>query len=202
MFKKKQMNTLQEIVIGKQIWMAHNLCVTQFQNGDPIDEVKTKEDWENAGMEGKPAYCYYNNIPENEKNYGVLYNWFTLADQRGIVPDGWRIPTNADWDELIEYLGGNRIAGKKMKAPESWMTKDNGESGNGSNESAFNAYPGGHRNFIGQFHRFNLSCSWWSAYNHSDKTNWFYYLDYNSDKIEKGIADLEDGLSIRLIKNS
>lgn len=189
-----------EITIGNQTWMSHNFSGAHFRNGEPIPEIKTNEDWENAGADGHPAWCHYNNAPGNEKMYGALYNSFAITDKREMVPQGWRVPTAADWDELIEFLGGNKIAGKKLKSADLWMTKENGGNGNGSNESGFNAYASGQRDFLGQFSRMNLSCMWWCAPADGDNTTWFYYLDHDSDKIEKGIADPEDGFSVRLVK--
>ena len=195
------MNLLDEfIVIGEQTWMLRNLELTQFQNGIIIPEISANQDWENSGIEGNPACCFYNNKNENKVKYGGLYNWFAITDSRKIAPKGWRIPTCSDWDKLIAHLGGRNVAGKKLKSTGLWVEKENGENGNGSNESGFNALPSGQRNFIGQYNRINLSCCWWASSNDLDKTNWFYYLDHNSDKIKKGIADLEDGFSIRLIK--
>ena len=191
---------LNEVTIGKQIWMSGNFSGSHFQNGESIPEVQTNEEWESAGAEGRPACCYYKNAAEHEEKYGRLYNSFVVADKRGIAPPGWRIPTAADWLELIEFLGGNKMAGKKMTSTDLWMMKENGGNGNGSNESGFNAYASGQRNFMGQFSRMNLSCMWWCELGDDARTISFYYLDHDSDSIEKGIADREDGFSIRLIK--
>lgn len=73
-------------------WLAENLNVSCFRNGDIIDEVRSDEDWERYGNDHKPAWCYYNNDPENGKRYGKLYNWFAVNDPRGLAPKGWHIP--------------------------------------------------------------------------------------------------------------
>lgn len=194
-----KVDEIDEVIIGKQIWMTKNLGVTKFQNGDPIPEVLTKEAWDMAGMEGKPASCYYNNNPDNGVCHGVLYNWFAINDPRGLIPKGWRLPSPDDWNELIAYLGGKESAGKKMKSTNLWMNKENGNNGNGTNEIGFIAYPSGMRNFIGKFYGIGLSCGWWCAAN-KDEDNWLYYLDHDRDSIDSAIADKEDGASIRCIK--
>ena len=119
-----------EVTIGKQVWMSENLNVDKFRNGDPIPEAKTDEEWEKAGENGEPAWCYYNNNPDNGDRYGKLYNWFAVNDPRGLAPEGWKIPSDEDWTRLTDFLGGESVAGQKMKSTEFWADID-GESGNG-----------------------------------------------------------------------
>jgi uncharacterized protein (TIGR02145 family) len=104
--------------------MTENLNVATFRNGDPIPEAKTKEEWEKAGQEGKPAWCYYENDPKNGAKYGKLYNWYAVIDPRGLAPTGWHVPTDAEWGILSDFVGeestlGN-TAGKKMKSTAGW----------------------------------------------------------------------------------
>lgn len=79
-------------------WMNANLTVKEFRNGDKIQQAKTKEEWIKACSEKKPVWCYYDNNPANA-NYGILYNWYAIADERGIAPEGYHIPTDAEWIE-------------------------------------------------------------------------------------------------------
>lgn len=98
------------IKIGTQTWAVKNLDVTTFRNGDIIPEAKTNEEWKKSGDEQKPAWCYYNNDPANGEKYGKLYNWYAVNDPRGLAPEGWHIPTDAEWTTLTAYLeeaGGN-----------------------------------------------------------------------------------------------
>ncbi len=89
------------IVMGNgQEWMAENLRVFYFRNGDPIPIVKTDEAWKEAGENGEPACCYYENNSEYGKTYGVLYNWYAVNDPRGLAPEGWHVPTDAEWTAL------------------------------------------------------------------------------------------------------
>jgi uncharacterized protein (TIGR02145 family) len=109
------------IVIGSQIWMGENLNTVKFRNGDVIPEIKTEQEWENANIEGKPAWCYYRNDSKNGGKYGKLYNWHAVNDPRGLAPIGWHVPSDSDWSTLSENLGGvyfTNNAGVKMKAQE------------------------------------------------------------------------------------
>ena len=99
-------NNNPEVKIGEQIWMSKNLNVSIFRNGDPIPEVKSEDDWENAAINHQPAWCYYDNEPKNGTVYGKLYNWYAVSDPRGLAPDGWHIPTDEEWTDLHLALGG------------------------------------------------------------------------------------------------
>jgi uncharacterized protein (TIGR02145 family) len=110
----------QTVTIGTQVWMTKNLDVDKFRNGDPIQQVKTSEEWEKANINKQPAWCYYDNDPLNGTKYGKLYNWYAVHDQRGLAPIGFHIPTIDEWTKLINYLGGESIAGKKIKNTSGW----------------------------------------------------------------------------------
>ena len=105
----------QSVTIGTQTWTAKNLDVATFRNGDAIPEAKTNEEWQAAGVNKRPAWCYYNNDPKNGTNYGKLYNWYAVNDARGLAPVGYHIPTDTEWTKLSDYLGGEESAGEKMK---------------------------------------------------------------------------------------
>ena len=104
------------IKIDNQVWMAENLDVGNFRNGDPVPEAKTDEEWVSAGKEGKPAWCYYENKIENGISYGRLYNWYAINDPRGLAPEGWHVPTDEEWRKVTLFLGGEDAAGTKMKS--------------------------------------------------------------------------------------
>lgn len=95
--------SLSSVKIGNQTWMAENLTVTRFRNGEEIPEAKSKAEWETASRNGTPAFCYYNNDPSTAKTYGIIYNYFAVTDQRGLAPEGWRIPDHKDIDELNNF---------------------------------------------------------------------------------------------------
>ena len=92
------------VVIGNQTWMAENLNVGRFRNGELIPEAKTLEEWQEAIDEKKPAWCYYDNDIKKGELYGKLYNWYAVNDPRGLAPLGWHIPTINEWNNLNNYL--------------------------------------------------------------------------------------------------
>ena len=99
--------------IGTQTWMAQNLRVTKYNNGDPIPNVQDAASWsaQNIG-----AWSHYNNDSVYDYDLGKLYKFYTTEDARGLCPDGWRMPTREDWEELRDYLGGEEIAASGLKA--------------------------------------------------------------------------------------
>lgn len=115
------LSNAQTVTIGTQVWMTKNLDVATFRNGDPIPEAKTNEEWKKAGENKQPAWCYYNNDPANGAKYGKLYNWYAVNDPRGLAPIGYHIPSVVEWTIIVEYLGGEEAAGKKMKSTTEWL---------------------------------------------------------------------------------
>jgi uncharacterized protein (TIGR02145 family) len=191
-----QNNKFKEVKIGKQIWMAENLNVDKFRNGDPIPEAKTPEEWKRAGENKQAAWCYYNNDSENGKKYGKLYNWYAVNDARGLAPKSFHIPNDLEWTNLINNLGGESVAGKKMKSTNGWK-----ENGNGTNESGFNALPGGNRNFYGAFSYIGYSGYWWSSTEYTTIDAWYRYLDYGNGNVGRYSDNKKDGFSVRCLRD-
>lgn len=129
-----------DVRIGDQIWKIYNLNVDRFRNGDIIKEAKTVEEWEIAGENKEPAWCYYNNDPSIGVTFGKLYNYYAVEDSRGLGPIGWHVPRSFEIETLKGFLGGRLVAGKKMKSKSGWIG-----IGSGSNVSGFNGLPGGNR---------------------------------------------------------
>lgn len=124
-----------ELKIGNQIWMTKNLDVGTFRNGKPIPQAKTMEEWEKAGRDMAPAWCFYNFDPKNGIKYGKLYNWFAVVDSMGLAPLGWHIPTDNEWNILIKNIDTSarncknsceesKTAGKAMKSSTGWKSND------------------------------------------------------------------------------
>jgi uncharacterized protein (TIGR02145 family) len=134
-------NVYQTIKIGTQWWMAENLKVMHYSNGDTIPNLISSSSWANTTT---GAWCCYNNDMANFDTYGLLYNWYTLADSLKLAPSGWHIPTDEEWLILDDYIG----FGEKMKAVDTtlWVTPLEA-----SNESGFSALPGGYREDNGTF---------------------------------------------------
>ena len=156
--------TYKTVEIGNQNWMAENLNVSRFRNGDFILEAKTPREWEKAGQEGIPCWCYYENDVSFGKIYGKLYNWLAVNDSRGLAPLGWHVPTDNDLLQLVDYLGGEKIAGTKLKSNsnsgDGWVY---GDDIKGSNESSFSALPGGYIGTEGNSYHIFDSGYWWSS---------------------------------------
>ena len=183
------------VTIGGQRWMTENLNVTRFRNGDPIPEAQTAAEWERAWNNHKPAWCYYKNNSENGEKYGKLYNGYAVADPRGLAPEGWRIPSESDWDELINYLRNE--PGTQLKSKIGW---DN--SGNGSNSSGFSAFPGGWRHYKSEFDYAGLYGQWWSSTQVDVNYLWTRKLSATSVQIFRGNPEGKDrGMSVRCLKN-
>jgi uncharacterized protein (TIGR02145 family) len=197
------------VKIGTQKWMTRNLDVDRFRNGDLIPHIKSNEEWRKAGENGQPAWCYYDNDPENGKKYGKLYNWYAVNDLMGLAPKGWYIPTCEEWTRLEEFLG-TEIAGHKMKSVNDWewsSSRWNGEqniveihNGNGDNSSGFNALPGGWRDDDGGFYYINKEAYFWNANENYDCGNELLHLFENYGNVYRTTVAYSVGASIRIIK--
>lgn len=107
------------VTIGTQEWTTRNLDTTQFRNGDLIPEAASYEEWEAAAENQTPAWCYYQNDPENGNSFGKLYNWYAVSDPRGLAPEGWHIPSLEEWETMINFLGDN--ANEQLKGGDDWQ---------------------------------------------------------------------------------
>lgn len=132
-------NIYQAVTIGTQVWMAENLRVTRLNDGTDIPYISNSWDWEYMTS---PAYCYYNNNQTFKETYGALYNWMCVNTGK-LCPTGWHIPSEAEFEVMIQYLGGDSVAGGKLKetGTEHWYPPNN----YATNESGFCARPGGLR---------------------------------------------------------
>lgn len=166
----------ESVKIGNQEWMTRNLDVDRFRNGDLIPHIESDEEWKKAGENCEPAWCYYGNDPENGKKYGKLYNWFAVNDPRGLAPKGWHVPTDVEWSILTTYLGGEDIAGHKMKSVENWEDWEDEDgkiqNGIGDNSSDLNGLPGGYRYRNGSFNSIRYYGFFWSATEDGNYNAW------------------------------
>ncbi len=188
------------VTIGNQEWQAENLDVDRFRNGDPIPEVKSDEEWVAAGKRGEPAWCYYDNDPENGKIYGKLYNWYAVNDSRGLAPEGWHIPTDDEWTTLTDYLGGEEVAGGKMKTTGTTYWESPNEAA--TNESGFSAFPGGYRDIDGSFYIIRGNAFIWSATESASNYAWIRGLDSNFGSVDRvSIGSKSVGDSVRCLRD-
>ena len=149
-------NEYEVVKIGNQIWMAENLRTTKYQNGDSIIYVPSGQSW-SSSTEGR--YGLYNDNSGLLGTYGLLYNFAAVEDSRGIAPDGWRVPTKEDADELVAYLGGEAVAGGKLKeiGTSNWNTPNTGAT----DEVGFTGLPSGQRNIQGTDDSIGEWAVWW-----------------------------------------
>ncbi len=186
----------QTVIIGSQIWMTKNLDVSYFRNGEPIPQAKTSDEWKKAGENGKPAWCYYNNDSANGSKFGKLYNWYAVNDRRGLAPQGWHVPGDTEWAELTNYLGGDTLAGGKMKDPAGWNAPNTGAS----NSSGFSGLPGGDRLSYGSLYNIGYLGFWWSSTeSNTDSSAWVRILNYNDDWVYRDFCSKGRGLSVRCV---
>jgi uncharacterized protein (TIGR02145 family) len=189
----------QTITIGDQVWMTKNLNLEKFRNGDLIPQAITDEDWVKAAENKEPAWCYYENDSTNGTKYGKLYNWYAVNDPRGLAPVGYHVPTDAEWKQLINYLGGEKVAGGKMKTTSVWEEPNT----DASNNSGFSGLPGGFRQDNGgQFGFLGSYGYWWSSTEGGSYTKnaWARSLSYLNGGVGKG-SSKGSGFSLRCIKD-
>ena len=182
---------LKSVKIGTQTWAAKNLNVRKFRNGDPIFEAQSDEEWQKAGEEGKPAWCYLDNDPANSKLYGKMYNWFAVSDERGLAPKGWHVPTDAEWTVLTDYLGGSELAATKMKSARGW---DN--HCNGTNSTGFRGLIAAYRYSNGAI---DQPGAWWSSSEVDSNSAWNRGLSYDNSNVFRFDSYKLDGLFVRCL---
>ena len=190
------------VQVGNQVWMAENLKVTHYRNGDIIPEISDGTQWSNLTT---GAYCWFNNDQNTYKTlYGALYNWFAVSDARNISPAGWHIPSDAEWTILTTYLGGESEAGGKMKSVGTieagsglWFSPNS----SATNETGFSALPGGDRWHDGTIHDLGYYGYWWSATEYDLLDAWPRSLDSVNGWISRVNSYKTSGFSIRCLRD-
>ena len=195
-------NVYHTIKIGTQVWMVENLKTTRYNDGTAIPLVTDNAAWSNLST---PGYCWYNNDASTYKNtYGALYNWFTINTGK-LAPPGWHVPSDADWTSLTTYLGGENVAGGKMKAIGTI------ESGTGlwyapntdaTNESGFTAIPAGERFNIGSFYNISFNTDLWTSTEFSSEEGIIRNLVWSTAQVYTIERFKTEGNSVRCIKNN
>jgi len=192
-------NIYSSVIIGKQVWMVENLQVSKFSNGVKIPEVKTAKKWKKAGIKRKPAWCFYENDPNNGKTYGKLFNGFAINDSNGLCPKGWHVPSDEEWQSLVNYLGGFDVAGGKMKAKSKWEGSDEKAT---TNSSGFTDYLAGNRDCDGTFGRIGENSAFWTSTENDKGNNWVWCLGFNYLGVGRyDYLTKTFGLTVRCLKN-
>lgn len=193
-------NVYSTVTIGTQTWMAENLKTTRYRNGDPISNITSDYQW---GYLSSGAYCWYENNIANKDIYGALYNGYAVKDSRNIAPQGWHVPTKAEWETLINYLGGESVAGGKLKQKgTAYWDAPNAEA---TNSSEFNALPGGYcQRGTGIFLYKGANAFFWSSteeFASGYDSGWLMMLWSQKTQSLVTYAEKTAGYSIRCIKD-
>lgn len=191
-------NVYKTIKIGTQEWMAENLKVTKYRNGDVIPLVTDNIAW---GQLNTGAYCNPINDVNNVPVYGRLFNFYVVADARNVCPTGWHVPGDNEWSILVAYLGGYAVAGGKMKetGKEHWT----GSNTEATNESGFTALPSGFRASDGSgFGVLGYNCYWWAKTEYTVNEAYERYLNFGSEVILSSWSTKRYGYSVRCVRDS
>jgi uncharacterized protein (TIGR02145 family) len=187
-------NVYKTVKIGTQVWMKENLKVSRYQNGDQIPTNLSDNEWEKTTS---GAFAIYNNDAANNTTYGKLYNWYAVVDGRNVCPVGWHVPSDQEWTTLENYLGGEIVAGGKMKAKTGWKPPNTGAT----NESGFSGLPGGGRNYDGTYDDIDFYGFWWSSTEYSTSNAWFRYLYYDNGSSIRNFNGKQNGFSVRCLRD-
>ena len=189
-------NEYTTVTIGSQTWMVENLKTTKYNDGTAISNPISDEEWANNNT---GAYGWYNNNEEGYKDpYGALYNWVAVNSNK-LCPTGWRVPTETDWETLIDFLGFPD-AGSKLK--EMGTAHWNEPNSDATNESGFTAVGSGHRWHTGAYAGLGAVCYFWSSTENAEEgTAYAYYVGPTFPRLEEGSYNkVIRGLSVRCIK--
>ena len=194
-------NIYSSVKIGTQVWMVENLKTTKYNDGATIPLISDNTTWKNS-TDG--AYCWYNNDINNKGSFGALYNWYAVNKGK-LCPAGWHVPSQSDYTAFIDFLGGESVAGGKLK------TIGTIEDGNGlwyqpnvdaTNEYEFSALPGGMRGGgAGNFSDLNYGGVWWSSTESTSDNSIYLYINNFDATFFNGVTTKKAGFSVRCLKN-
>lgn len=193
------------VAIGNQVWMVENLAylptVSASSTGSNTDPHYYVLGYD--GIDVKTAKA-----TTNYKTYGVLYNWTAAMagassnnsnrGVKGVCPDGWHLPSNAEWTQLVDYLGGENVAGGKLRKTDTSLWEN---PNNATNESGFTALPGGYRYNYGTFHSIGKRGHWWSATEYSSTLAWYQLIYHNKDDLDKNYLSKAAAFSVRCVRD-
>ena len=191
-------NVYKTVTIGAQTWMAENLRTTKYKDGTAIPNITLRTDW---GALTTGAYCNYNNTTSEDTiaTYGRMYNWYAINTGK-LAPDGWHVATDAEWTTLVDYVGGDDVAGEKLRESGKLHWDDSPYVG-GINEFGFTSLPGGSRDWNGTYSYVGSQGFWWTATEY-DTEKAYLLIDYfnDSDIYREKYYKLM-GYSIRCVKD-
>jgi len=185
-------NVYGTVQIGGQVWMAENLKVTHYRNGDAITKVTTDVIWEQTFSE---AYCNYDFNDVNANTYGSLYNWYSINDSRNIAPDGWHVPSDDEWKQLEMFIGISTSNADQTD----WRGTNEGEKLKAS--TGFNAQPAGYRHYEYGFLKLDSDSYFWSSLEYLTSLGAYRRLDTSHSSIYRYFENKRSGLSVRCVKD-
>jgi len=191
-------NKCKTIQIGTQVWMAENLKVTTYRNGDIIGT--TNPSTLSISGEINPKYQWPGmNDASQVATYGRLYTWYAVTDSRNIAPTGWHVASSAEWTTLRDYLGGETLAGGKLKETGTthWLSPNTGAT----NESGFTALPAGPREPSGVFYTDGQNTNWWTLTEKTASSGWHAYAEGASGSLFLLNSNKSVGYAVRCIKD-
>lgn len=190
-----------------------NLNVSKYSDGTPIPQVTSQTAWQSTTI---GAWCYYNNDPASEAVYGKLYNWYAVAGiynaaaetnpalRKKLAPTGWHVPTDAEWTSLTNCLGGQTIAGGKIKSTGTIQAATglwNAPNTGATNASGFTGLPGGYRYNFGTFANMGFNGYWWSSSEINTALSWNHSLNYDNGDAGRDGFYKKYGFSVRCVRD-
>jgi uncharacterized protein (TIGR02145 family) len=192
-------NPYDTVHIGNQVWLKQNLRTTRYNNGVTyIPQVQGHTQWESLNT---GARCYYNNDSASyAATYGALYNFFAV-DTGMLCPTGWHVPSQAEWDTLINFLGGTAVAGGMLKDTgfTFWNTPNTGAT----NQTGFTALASGYRNYSSTqtFYQLGYATNFWTSTEVWAEPAYYFTLSFNSSQTLLNWYSKRMGNAVRCLKN-
>jgi len=185
-------NIYKTLTIGAQTWMAENLRTTRFNNGDEITYVPYTLTWSDSTTK---SYCWYHS---DSVNYGALYKWAAVSNGN-LCPAGWHVPSDGEWTTMINFLGGDTSAARKLMETGGvhWETT----SYTLTNESGFTAIPGGYRSSKGIYSNIKRSAYWWSSTEAGSINAYCRNIYFGFNAVTRTNSPKASGLSVRCLKD-
>jgi uncharacterized protein (TIGR02145 family) len=188
-------NTYRTVKINNLWWMAANLKVTHYRNGVEIPDATDSASWVDATG---GVYCNYNNNSSYVYLYGRLYNWYAVSDTSGLAPEGWHVATDADWQAMVDFLGGDSLAGGKLKvAGIAYWTPPNVGA---TNESGFSAMPAGFRFPSAEFYGIQAHGNFWTSTTNG-AGGYYRFVHCTTAAVAHYSCNPPGGFSVRCVKN-
>jgi uncharacterized protein (TIGR02145 family) len=191
-------NLYHTVTIGSQVWMVEDLKTTRYRNGDLIGT--TSPSTLNILALNSPKYQWpYNGDEANVTYWSRLYTWYAATDSRGICPTGYHVPSDAEWTTLTTYLGGESVAGGKMKytGTSYWLSPNTGAT----NSSGFSAVADGSRDYDGTFTGLEYVGDWWSSTEYSSSDGYYRCLYDLQIYITRTSYTKDAGMAIRCVRD-